>query len=444
MVAAAGAGVFFYLSMRRYFGLFQSGLVLFLFFFAHDLLRASSHYTGVNVGLFFLGWSFFALSREKALQAMAVLGMSVMTGLYFAPAALGTLVWLWLKKRPLFLKSLAAFALTIILLNLLPLLWGGGDYLYQVYLYHLDKTASTSNKWNALASIALYNPLLLWGPVVAALAIYFKKPEPVQKQLLELAFYQLVAGALFLFFLGKLYHYYFLILFGPAAILGAYGYSEMLLAFFELRKLKTLAPKKKKTALRIALSLGLLSLAADGVREIGLQNQSWYKKQYGNQKTYSFKVAPLPAFLNGLVRHSLWSDIRDVGARAPGARVYLWHESRQFEILGKLREEVEKNMSQDDELFGDSSSAPLLALLTGHRLALNEADTNFMRFKKKQKVCRSFIERLEVTPPKLVLTRPRRGVFSNPLFNRWLNEKYESIFKIQDPYHGNFELFRRR
>ena len=127
---------------------------------------------------------------------MITLGLSVMTGLYFAPAALGTLIWLWLKKRPLFLKSLAAFTITLGLLNLLPLLWGGGDYLYQVYLYHLDKTASTSNKWNSLASIALYNPLLLWGPVVGTVAIYLKNPAPAQKQMLTLAFYQLIAGNL--------------------------------------------------------------------------------------------------------------------------------------------------------------------------------------------------------------------------------------------------------
>ncbi len=67
---------------------------------------------------------------------------------------------------------------------------------------------------------------------------------------------------------------------------------------------------------------------------------------------------------------------------ADNVRRYLIHEGgTDFRNVEYCRRFILKNTTEDDLLFGHVTTVPLLALLTGRDIALNEVDTNHMRFK---------------------------------------------------------------
>ncbi len=135
----------------------------------------------------------------------------------------------------------------------------------------------------------------------------------------------------------------------------------------------------------------------------------------------------------------------------------LYHESRFFEKAEDLAEYVEANTGEDQTIFGDSSTAGIVALLSGRRLAADFADTNTMRFRSKITSVDETIKKVEADDLALVLvsagyrrTRGGKSVLrygrfaSMPEFRRWLDEKYEEAYRVRDRTKGMFILLKRK
>ena len=436
-LAAAGAGLFLWRAVRHAAGAGAAFAALILLLFSYDYLRASSHYTGVNLGLLFLTAALDASVRSRPRLAGGLLACAAGTALYFAPvgAALA-LVAVWRTRREglrMVGAGLAAFALV----NLLGLAAGGLAYVQQVYLYHLAKPAAEGMFLRAAGAIAYHNPLLVAGaPLGLAACLLPGDARTDRNAAAALWGLPIAAGLAFVATLSRVFHFYFLPLFPFFAALGGIGLTRLARSLSDLAR--TRSPRQ---ACVPAVLLALLA-AAEPIRHFGLSQQSWAAR-VGERRTYVFRGSPLPDPVDTVVRLLFWRDHRIVGDHALGITRYLWHESRIFVTAEDLVEATRRSVPPGP-LFGDSTSTPLVALLAGRRIAADEVDTNVMRFASGATPLLHVLERLQGDPPAALVMRPGRGIATRPLFRRFTALNYRRAAAFRDPYQGPYELWIRK
>ncbi|RMG11106.1 MAG: hypothetical protein D6729_18495 [Deltaproteobacteria bacterium] len=445
--AAALCGTFLWRSLRHISGSRAGLLGLFLLLFSYDFLRASSHYTGVNVGLALLAAALDAALRRRDRLAGGLLAGAAGTALYLAPVGIGLALARFLEDRRAGWRLAASGLSVFAAINLLGLATGGSSYLAQVYAYHLAKPHAAGAFGGAIASIALTNPLLLASPLAAASAwalgrLLGRSASATScLRLLRFTALPLVIGLVFLASLSRVFHFYFLPLFPFLALAGGFGLSDLLRSVGGALRARPPRAALARAAFSIA-ALGLTLLAADGVRALGLAHQPWVGK-VGTVRHYSFQGSPLPDGIDALVRRTLWRDERRIGARVAGVTRYLWHESRIFRAAEPLVQTVTQQVPPGP-LFGDSTSTPLIALLSGRRIAADEVDTNIMRFKSGATTLEALFEHLQSDPPAALLLHPGRGIATLPGFQTFARLNYRLLARHIDPYQGPYEVWVRQ
>jgi hypothetical protein len=151
-------------------------------------------------------------------------------------------------------------------------------------------------------------------------------------------------------------------------------------------------------------------------------------------------IAPL----DRVVRPLIWRDRRIDGRWYPQLTHYLWHESQWFESADRLAAEVRNRTTERDTIFGDSASTPLIALLAGRRIALDEADTNVMGFLLRPQSGEDLIRRLDGAPPEIVVARANFGIFSMRFFQAWARRNYAVALESPESVFGKYLLLTRR
>jgi hypothetical protein len=307
--------------------------------------------------------------------------------------------------------------------------------------------------WGALKPVSYRNATLLWSLVMAPGALLALRAgrargpgtgrrEPLPPVLLQAAA-MVAATALLLSLLGRLYHFYFLAAFPGLALLGAFGYGRMLRALGEIHTRRAEQEAERRQIVGLLL-LGL-ALGAFGLRQAALSGLSWYQREGGQVRAYTWTPSPvLPTFVDDAVRAVFWREQRRIGGFSLGVHQYLWHESRVFLAAGPLAQAVRERVPRGGTLFGDSTSVPLVALMAGRRLAGDEADTNFMRFRSGVTETRDFLDRLDAARPAAVILRPGRGVATLPALRGWVEANYQPVFFEQDPHQGRYALYLPR
>ena len=99
----------------------------------------------------------------------------------------------------------------------------------------------------------------------------------------------------------------------------------------------------------------------------------------------------------------LWRDVEVLGDAYPAWTRFLWDSSPRFQIVEPFARFARDGLPPDATIFGDPTLADAVALRAGKRVALDEADTNFMRFASGVTPPESFIARLRAAPPAFVL-----------------------------------------
>ncbi len=96
----------------------------------------------------------------------------------------------------------------------------------------------------------------------------------------------------------------------------------------------------------------------------------------GERLVFEWLPAPGPAWLSTWTQALLWKDHRIRGSVETGMHHYLWGKKRWFSKAEEMAAYIAANSRPDETITGASDYAPLLALLSGRRMAGNHVDTN--------------------------------------------------------------------
>ena len=266
--------------------------------------------------------------------------------------------------------------------------------------------------------------------------------EDPRRQLLAVASAAVAASLLFLSSQNPVFDFYFVMVFVPAAMLAGYAYGALARAGW--CALRALA--RREAAARYAAAFLVLATCVAG-GEVWDRSDAARRVEtddvlVGIPVPHAWRPAPRLGFVDALVRATLWRDEEVLGARYLAPTKYLWHESVVFDAPRDAAAYVRASTPPDATLFGDSYLAPLVALMTERRLALDEADTNPMRFASGITPARGLVERMERRPPLVVLADA--GILGEPDLAAWIARYYERVRDVNDPRYEDVVLYRRK
>lgn len=468
-VAAGVSGVCVYATLRRVAGFPAAWAGMSLFLFSHDLLRASSHWTGVNQALAWLCLGVLAALAARAVAAGVLFALGVCTGVYVAPGAAVCVLLLWLARRRDGLRCAAAALVTGLAVNLLFFALGDDGYLDGVYRYHLLKPAAAGAGMGGALGELLFHDFFVLAPPLYAAPLLLREArrrrrageglrallDPARHPRLATGLWCMaiwLVGLLFLALQSRVFHYYFLIVFPAAAVCGGLFVQslleELVAAFRALRSGgsgRALGGAGRPTG---AAALMLASLVAGFLLVPRFEHAlPYFEKNRGRTRRYRPPPSPLPEALQWLPG---WREERVIGERYSGVQYYLWHEGRSFEEAFAIAEAVARSAAPGDRIFGDSVSTPLVSLLSGVEIADRFSDTNAMRFEAGLPTPEQAIARLEAAmerkeePLVWLLLNPRRGVARVEPLRRFFDARFETVRSFPTRHHGTFRLMRRR
>lgn len=419
--AAAGTGLLLYRAASR-LGALEGLLACGVYLFCFDVLRMSSHVLGGNLAALWLAAGFERLARGRDIQAAIAVALGVLTLLSVAPAGAGLFLALLLADRARALRFGVALAAIVLVANLLCLAAFGRPFLEQVYLYHLGKPPVVV-EGESLYAVAYYNTWLVAGGACGALLVAadaLRRRARGRAALLQAALGGALGSLAFLISLERFFVYYLGALFVCLALLAGAG----LAALVRLLR-RALLQRDGRAALAAAgLALPLLLAHLNHVIDGAAPGAPRHTHVWVGSG-----LAPLDA----LVKPLFWRAESVEGRRYFGWTHYLWHEADSFEALDPLLQEVRRRTQPGDAIFGDSTTAPLLALLSGRRLAADAADTNVARMGHAAPALERLLGELESSPPALIVVRESRGIHSVRRFRAWLVGRYEPVYRYTSP-----------
>jgi hypothetical protein len=425
--AALGAGVFVLLIARRAMGRAAGVLALVAFLFSAEILKASTNLTGVNLTLLGVSAGTWALLRDRPRLSGAMFGLAASTGFYAMGGFAVLLAAALFGGRRRALGLAVGFAAVFGAIALVSLAVGGDGYVDGVYRYHALKPGRVEGQvplfgpggmgpFAPLVNLAAlmktstfqgnlyYQGLLWWGAllsVVPLLALPWVTGERVTtvgqwaRRVLDPRRLwdgdaQAQARLLFLVALGyflelgmlrELHDYYFVLPFPALAVLFAFtSYALASLLADAARAL--LHGRGMPAAGGLAIALVALLLLTGPIRQRA-NFTAWpdEAKSVGGRVDFEYSDPPMLAGLSGVVHALFWRDHRIKGQLLPGYVHYLWSKKRWFSTAEDIARHVRDNSPEDATLTGSSAVAPLIAILSGRRMAADEADTNTKRWK---------------------------------------------------------------
>lgn len=259
----------------------------------------------------------------------------------------------------------------------------------------------------------------------------------------------LVAGlaihALAVLALNRVYTYYFAPAYPLLAVLGGFAVGQAVLLLGAPARAPGLAGRPRTQSRARQGAAALLAAFAVSLLLLPARLDPITAADQGKVKRYRwFEDGLLPA-VDPLVRRLLWQDERKLDLRYGSLLRYLWHESRYSEAAPLVAEHVRRHARPDDLLFGDSMSAPLIALLTGHRLAGDMADTNRQHYWSGERQAAQDLARVDGPSLRWVVCRGRVGICGEPAVWKWLNAEFRLAARFPDTRQGGrLFLFERR
>ncbi len=466
-LATAASGWLVWRIGRLTLGALEAATAALLFLFSYDVLRASSHFTGANFAVLLLLGGYFCALTKRHVAAGVCMACATMTALYTVPACLTLLALQCRRDRIAGQRmALSAAACLTAIVTACAIVAGSG-FFEQVFSYHLHKPEKPGSFLRTATAICVPNSLLVWGAPLAGVIMALRArrklahppPHHASAGTLTAASAVGLATLLLLASGARSFPYYFTVTFPFLALLGGFSYGTVLrtsrhawLGGSTDAKLKRPKSRRRSTARRpstratrcVALGLVVACFGAEATRRLALERVSWHA-QIGEQRLYRWRdAAGLPDWINDAVRAVLWADTREAGAWSPSVTRYLWHETRRLTAADRLRREAVRLSLPNETLFGDSNVAPLVALLANRHIALDEADTNTMRFRSGTTSLPELLARLEQQPPEVVILNPRRGIATMPELRVWVKRHYARFAKVTDPTSGAYMIYERR
>tara|TARA_Y100000310_G_scaffold292363_1_gene321059 strand:- start:13261 stop:14637 length:1377 start_codon:yes stop_codon:yes gene_type:complete len=112
-----------------------------------------------------------------------------------------------------------------------------------------------------------------------------------------------------------------------------------------------------------------------------------------------------------------------------------------FQGNSKIVDYVKENSDENDKIFGDVLTVPLIALETDRDIAFNLVDTNAMRFLSGSLDFDEVLARIKAEGVKFVIVRPGQGFGNNQKVADFLNANCRQGLYLDDKYWGEFFVF---
>lgn len=242
--------------VRRELGSIASVASAGLYLLAYEPLRASTHFTGVNMTVALLVMGFYAYRRGSIRTAAMLCAAAVFTRLYAAPGVLVLVLWAMAENRRNGLRLIAWGAGAGLLGAIGVGLWAGfSDTAHNLFLYHVQKTAMDEGSLETMRNNVLFHnfPLValfvLAQPVLLAVqaraynrastkrgitARFFDSVVRSDGALVALSTWVAVLFLVVLLSLDRVWMYYFVPSFPFAAVAGGWLISKWAVAAWAL------------------------------------------------------------------------------------------------------------------------------------------------------------------------------------------------------------------
>jgi hypothetical protein len=453
------------------YGAIVSITAMALYLFAHEPLRASTHYTGVNMTVALLIFAVLAY-RCKAIPLTAMFSVfAVFTRLYAAPGVVIIVAHALVSNRRNGLKLIIWGAGLGLLAGVAVGLWTGfGEMIHNMLLYHAQKTPMGEVRLAVMrdkvlfhnATIALlfvvgqfwlladigraYRDTAEGGPMVRLRQAIMQS----NTSLALLANGIALAYLIVLLSMDRIWMYYFIPAFPFAGVIAGCLVERWIGALgrliHTLRNPKSVKPSWGQDGLNLVLlALFVIGFALSPTLESRL---SYYKKEIDlpvAKRTHRYKWNPgmLPEPVSDLIKAMLWEEERIIGNTYYWWNFVLWHESLVFEIAHDIVEMIEKETSSEGEIFGDSGTVPMFALLANRQIAANEVDTNIQRYRSGNADPKELIARIDNEKTELIILRNRFGVYGVTELRELVKKKYRAIKSFRSAQGKVYYLFKR-
>ena len=113
----------------------------------------------------------------------------------------------------------------------------------------------------------------------------------------------------------------------------------------------------------------------------------------------------------------------------------------EFKAAGDIADYVKQNSASGDTIFGDSTSVPLIALMSERRIASDLVDTNQVTFKSGVADLQETMGKLRAGMPKFIILRPLYGIGSIPEFREFAEKQCAPAYTVKDPLHADFLVY---
>jgi hypothetical protein len=452
VLAAMLSGLLVYRIARRAGGAATAVVALVLFFFATEVLKASTNLTGINLSTAFLLAGVAAFTARRYVWAGALFALGAHTGFYIiaVPVTFGALLALG-DRRALARYALGFFPLWLAIMGACALI-GGESYWQGVYFYHwgkpaknaamlayvdgLDPTQPVEALFHNLGQLfdakmwrrtLYYHAHIFWGALLSAgwlLHWRLRRGAPGERRPWlrpftprdlfadpgdptatgRLALIAFVALILEFSAFKELYEFYFVLMMPFAAILTA------LLVVDAGRRVVALAEARSP---RVALPVAALGLFVLWLPVAAQANKVFPDelRDAGQRRQYQWSEPPILTPLAPIVRHLFWKDHRVKGEMELGVRHYLWNKKLYFSTAWEMADHIRANSREGDTITGGSLVAPLLALLSDRPLAANIVDTNAKTFWSDMTLGRAFPDITDPKARRQAIERQQLGQF---------------------------------
>ena len=439
-LCALGTVAVVYVACVRRLGVMAAFVAAAALATSYDFLRASSHFTGVNVTLLLATSAALLCVEGKVLAAGGLAALAASAGLYALPTALGGAVVAALGGRGQRGAGLyvAGFLGVIAVVDGGFWLAGGQNFVDQVWHYHLAKAGQPWAGWAMGRRVLIDNLGLTVGAALAVGALAWRwRSVGVPETIARLALLLGLGNLLALSSLQRAFPFYFLMMLPGLAV--AAGFAAQ--ALYEA--LGRLLAEEWSAVGEWAVAAGIAVVMATGAWQVRLR---WHAPSVAQAaKAYAWSDAEvLPSWLNAGVRRLLWLDLREAHTHYDGVRRYLWHESRRWPLFPDILSYVADHVPPDAVLFGGSLSAPYLAFLSGRRIAADEADTNASRFRSGASDPGEVIARVQASGPLRLVIRPGVGLHRISEIRHWIDTSFRVERSWPEPRGGRFILLRAR
>ncbi len=469
----AGAAALAFM-VRRELGIIASVIATAMYVLSYEPMRASAHYTGVNITVALSICSVLAYRLGYIRTTAAVCVAAVFTRLYAIPGVIILVLYALFMDRKQALRLIGWGAALGAGAFLVAGLWTGfGDLVQNTLFYHAQKTPMSADEVARMRNTVFFHnvdiALLFLLAQPACIAAVLRRFDATDRKLpasvrLRTAIEQsgtglvILSSAIALFFmiillrLDRVWMYYFIPSFPFAAVAAGWLLSGWIrggvrLARAALKDEEAALPAGALPGSLVLIGLFVLGMLLGPLAETSLGYYQNAMNQPPEKRIQRYRWEPaglLPEAVDDLVRELFWYDERTIGSWYNRFTYLLWHECRYLDIAEDAAAIIERETSPEGEVFGDSTTLPLFALLSNRRIAGNEVDTNIQRYRSGARDPRQMISLIDKPSTEMIVLRPRYGVAGVGEVKHLVKTKYRMVDKKRASYGAMYQFYKRK